>query len=108
MPEPFDPPVSPFPGWKCRVYRLARPVTTDDIRAFLGDEDGFTRETPGGTIHVVQKYGLFELGFIVGESKVGVWSDPESGAHAREYLDALLATRFPLVTPVGWVEKKGF
>jgi hypothetical protein len=104
MPEPFDTPVSPFPGWKRRVYRLSRLVTTDDIQAFLGNEDGCTRETPGGTIHVIHKYGLFELGFIVGEAKVEVWSDPESGAHAREYLDALLATRFSLVAPDRWKE----
>ena len=108
MSEPFATQVSPFPGWRHQVYRLPRPVTTEDVQAFLGSEDGCTRETPAGTVHIVHKYGLFELGFIVGDAKVEVWSDPESGAHAREYLDALLATRFPLVTPDVRKKKKGY
>lgn len=108
MSKPFDTPVSPFPGWKRQLYRLSRPVTTEDVQAFLGSEDGCTRETPAGTAHIIHKYGLFEMGFIVGEANVEVWSYPESGAHAREYLDALLATRFPLVTPDVRKKKDGY
>jgi hypothetical protein len=93
-PSPFQNPVSPYPGWERRIYRLSRPVTNDDIRAFLGNEELYTRDTPSGRVNIIHKYGLLELHFITGEPGIEVWFNPESGSYPREYLDALLATRF--------------
>jgi len=90
----FPDPVAPFPGWVLREYRLSRPVTTEDIAAFLGNEELYVRETVPGPIHIIHKYGLLELHCIAGESRIGVWFAPDKGAHPSEYLDALLSTRF--------------
>ncbi len=94
MSSPFQNPVSPYPGWERRIYRLSRPVTEDDIRAFLGNEELYTRDTSSGLVNIIHKYGLLELHFIVGERSVEVWFDQEQGACPFEYLDALLETRF--------------
>ncbi len=76
------------------MYRLSRPVTADDITAFLGNEELFIRDTPDGPVHIIHKYGLVELHCLIGEPTIEVWFNPESGAYPAEYLDALLATRF--------------
>lgn len=94
MKKPFDNPVPPFPGWKRQLVRLGRPTTPDDVRAFLDGQESCTRDTPSGQVHIIHKYGLLELGLIIGESVAEVWSDPAYGAFPQEYRDALLATRF--------------
>jgi len=94
MKPAFDNPVPPFPTWERRIYRLSRPVTEEDIRAFLGNEELYVRETASGTRAVIQKYGLVEINLIAGASETEIWFNPECGAYPSEYLDALLATRF--------------
>jgi len=94
MTSVFPNPVSPYPGWERRIYRLSRPVRDEDIRAFLGKEELYTRDTPSGQVNIIHKYGLVELHCIIGEPHIEVWFDPEGGAYPSEYLDALLATRF--------------
>lgn len=94
MSSPFTDPVPPFPGWTRRMYRLSRPVTDDDIQAFLADQELYIRETQSGTRAVIHKYGLVEINLIVGERDAEVWFAPEQGAYPSEYLDALFATRF--------------
>jgi hypothetical protein len=94
MNSPFPNPVPPFPGWERQVYRLSRPVTRDDIHAFLGNGELYIRETTTGPIHIVHKYGLVEIHALIGENEIEVWFNPERGAYPLEYLDALLATRF--------------
>ena len=90
----FPDPVPPFPGWVLREYRLSRPVTREDVEAFLGNEELYVRETVPGPINIIHKYGLLEIHCIIGESRIGVWFKPETGAYPSEYLDALLSTRF--------------
>ncbi|HTY14626.1 MAG TPA: hypothetical protein VMC42_02865 [Methanoregulaceae archaeon] len=90
----FRNPVSPYPGWKRRIYRLSRPVTDDDIKAFLGDQDLYVRETESGLINIIHKFGILEIHFIVNDPEVEVWYDPEAGSYPLEYLEALLTTRF--------------
>jgi len=94
MKSPFPNPVAPFPGWERQVYRLSRPVTRDDIHAFLGNEELYLRETDAGLIHIIHKYGLLEIHARTGKTEIEVWFNPERGAYPSEYLDALLATRF--------------
>jgi hypothetical protein len=94
MPALFPNPVPPFPCWVRQEYRLSRPVTKDDIATFLGNEELYVRETPAGTINIIHKFGLVELHFMIGESRIEVWFNPERGAYPSEYLDALLSTRF--------------
>jgi hypothetical protein len=94
MPSPFPNPISPNPGWVLREYRLSRPVTGDDIAAFLGNEELYVRDTAAGPVNIIHKYGLVELHCITGEPVIEVWFNPEGGAYPAEYLDALLATRF--------------
>jgi hypothetical protein len=94
MASEFQSPVPPFPGWERRRYRLSRPVTGDDIAAFLGNEDLYVRDTAAGPVNIIHKYGLVELHCLIGEPVIEVWVNPESGAYPAEYLDALLATRF--------------
>lgn len=91
---PFPAPVPPYSGWECRTYRLSRPVTAEDIAAFLGNEDLYVRETPAGTVNIIHKFGLVELHCIAGSSEIQVWFNPEKRSFPSEYLDALLATRF--------------
>jgi len=90
----FQNPVSPYPGWERRIYRLSRPVTQDDVSAFLGDQDLYIRETASGPVNIIHKYGLLEIHCIIGESEVEVWFNPDRGAYPSEYLDALFMTRF--------------
>ena len=94
MNSPIINPISPFPGWERRIYRLSRPVTKDDIQAFLGNEDLYIRETAAGPVHIIHKYGLLEIHALIKEKYIEVWFNPERGAYPSEYLDALLATRF--------------
>ena len=84
----------PYPGWIKREFRLSRPVTGDDIQAFLGNEELYVRETAAGPVNIIHKYGLLELHIITGERTIEVWSNPDQGAYPSEYLDALLSTRF--------------
>jgi hypothetical protein len=90
----FQNPIPPYPGWVRRVYRLFRPVTSDDILAFLGNEELYTRDTPSGQVNMIHKFGLLEINCISGESEIEVWYDPEKKSYSSEYLDALLSTRF--------------
>jgi hypothetical protein len=94
MSSPFSVPVSPFPCWERRKYRLSRTVTEDDITAFLGNEELYVRETPAGLVNIIHKYGLVELHCIIGEQEIEIWFNAENGAYPSEYLDALLSTRF--------------
>ena len=89
---PAGPP--PFPGWEQRIYRVSRPVTQEDIGAFLGNEELYTRETGGSTISIIHKYGLLEIHCIIGEPEIGVWFSPGKAAYSLDYVEALLATRF--------------
>ena len=86
--------VPPYPGWEHRTYRLSRPVTGDDIAAFLGNEELFTRDTEDGMVSIIHKYGLLEIHGIIGKKDMEVWFNPDKGGYPSEYLDALLATRF--------------
>jgi hypothetical protein len=94
MPAVFQDPVPPFPGWERQIYRLCRPVTEEDIQAFLGNEELYVRETDSGTRAIIHKYGLVEINLMVGVSEAEVWFAPDRGAYPDEYLDALLKTRF--------------
>ena len=94
MAAPFPDPVPPYPCWVRRNYRLSRPVTDEDIAAFLGSEELFIRETAAGTVKIVHKYGLVELHLIVGKPEIEIWFNPDKGGYPSEYLDALLSTRF--------------
>jgi hypothetical protein len=94
MNSPLLIPVPPYPGWERRIYWLSRPVTKDDIQAFLGNEDLYIRDTAAGPVHIIHKYGLLEIHSLPGERYFEVWFNPERGAYHSEYLDALLATRF--------------
>ena len=87
-------PVPPYPGWVRRIYRLSRPVTAEDIAAFLGNEELYVRETAAGTVSIIHKFGLVELHCLAGKPEIEVWMNPEKNAYPAEYLDALLATRF--------------
>lgn len=94
MKPSFDNPVPPCPGWKRRTYRLSRPVSEADIRALLGNEELYLRQTESGVRAVIHKYGLVEINLIIGESDAEIWQTPDRGAYPSEYVDALLATRF--------------
>jgi hypothetical protein len=94
MPSPISEPVPPFPGWERRIYRLSRPVTGNDVAAFLGNEELSIRDTAAGPVNIIHKYGLVELHCLIGEPVIEVWFNPEGGAYPADYLDALLATRF--------------
>jgi len=94
MSTAFQDPVPPFPGWERRIYRLSRPVTDEDIRAFLGDQELCIRETPSGTRAIIHKYGLVEINLMIGVPEAEIWFAPDNGAYPSEYLDALFQTRF--------------
>ena len=87
-------PVPPYPGWELRTYRLSRPVSSDDIAAYLGNEELYTRDTAAGLVNIIHKFGLVELHCIVGEPQIDVWFNPDKGGYPSEYFDALLSTRF--------------
>jgi len=90
----FPDPIPPYPGWTRREYRLSRPVNSNDIAVFLGNEDLYIRETAAGPVHIIHKYGLLEIHCLAGQPVIEVWFNPETGAYPSEYLDALLSTRF--------------
>ena len=90
----FPNPVPPFPGWERRLYHLSRPVTEEDIREFLGNQDLYIRETSSGPVIIIHKYGLLEIHCIVGVSEMEIWFDHEKESYSSEYLDALIETRF--------------
>jgi len=90
----FSNPVPPYPGWERNLYPLSRPVTNNDIQAFLGNEELYIRDTVAGPVYIIHKYGLLEIHARTGESSIEVWYNPERGAYPSEYLDALLVTRF--------------
>ena len=90
----FQNPIPPYPGWERRIYRFFRQVSGDDIQAFLGNEELFTRDTPSGTVNIIHKFGLLEINCISGEYEIEVWYDPEKKSYSSEYMDALLSTRF--------------
>ncbi len=94
MKSVFQDPVPPYAGWERRIYRLSRPVTEDDIAAFLGNEELYVRETAAGPVNIIHKYGLLEIHTLIGERWIEVWFNPDKGAYPSEYLDALLSTRF--------------
>ena len=94
MTSVFQNSIPPYSGWVRHEYRLSRPVTTEDIAAYLGNEDLYVRDTTAGQVNIIHKYGLVELHCIIGEPRIEVWFNPDSGAYASEYLDALLSTRF--------------
>ncbi len=90
----FPDPIPPFPGWVRREYCLSRPVTKDDITAFLGNEELYVRETPAGPVNIIHKYGLAEIHALVGSTCIEVWFSPDRGAYPADYLESLLSTRF--------------
>jgi hypothetical protein len=94
MASVFQNPIPPYPCWKRRIYRLSRPVSGDDITAFLGNEELYVRETVAGPVNIIHKYGLVELHCLIGVPEIEVWFNPENGAYPSEYLDAMLSTRF--------------
>ena len=90
----FENPVPPYPGWERRIYRLPRTVTAADIRAFVGEEELYIRDTGACTRAVIPKYGLIEINLVAGAREAEIWFAPGRGAYPSEYLDALFATRF--------------
>lgn len=94
MSDPIPDPSPPYPGWVRREYCVSRPVTKEDIAAFLGNEELYVRETTRGPVNIIHKYGLLEIHCIIGEPCIEFWFSPETGASSSEYLDALLSTRF--------------
>lgn len=87
-------PIPPFPRWRRTTYRLPRPVTEEDIAAFVQDQELYSRETAAGEIWIVHKFGIAEIHCIVGERTIEVWFAPEKSAAALAYIDALLSTQF--------------
>lgn len=88
--EPFP----PFPGWKRMVYSLPRPVTEEDVAAFVRDQELYCRETSAGEVWIVHKFGIVEIHILIGARAVEAWFDPEKSALALEYLTSLMETRF--------------
>ncbi|MDN7025520.1 hypothetical protein FGU65_11575 [Methanoculleus sp. FWC-SCC1] len=94
MSTPFADPVPPYPHWRRRIYRLPRPVTEEDVAAFVRNQDLYHRETGAGEVQIIHKFGIVEINCLIGERTIEVWFDPAKSAVASEYLDALLSTRF--------------
>ncbi len=90
----FPNPVPPFAGWQRRIYRISRPLSRDDIDAFIGNEEIFIRKTGTGTVNIIHKFGLAEINCIIGERDIEVWFSPEKAGYSMQYVEALLATRF--------------
>ncbi|WP_067048897.1 hypothetical protein [Methanofollis ethanolicus] len=91
--SPSDP-IPPYPHWQRTTYRLSRPVTGEDVAAFVQDQDLYCRETAAGEISIVHKFGIAEIHCVVGERAIEVWFAPEKSSAALAYVDALLSTRF--------------
>jgi len=94
MPTTDPNPVPPFPCWERREYRLSRPVTKEDITAFLGNEELYVRDTAAGPVNIIPKYGILEIHARIGENSIDIWFNPDKGSYPAEYLEALLSTRF--------------
>ncbi|MDK2974959.1 MAG: hypothetical protein PWP08_1330 [Methanofollis sp.] len=76
------------------IYRLTRPMTEEDVAAFIQDQELYSRETDAGEVRIIHKFGIAEIHCIIGERTIEVWFDPKKSAVASEYIDALLSTRF--------------
>jgi len=77
------------------TYHLPRPMTEEDIAAFVQNQDLYRRETDAGEIQIIHKFGIVEINCIIGERTIEIWFTPEKSAVASAYVDALLETRFP-------------
>jgi hypothetical protein len=77
------------------IYRLPRPVTSEDVAAFVQHQDLYRRETDAGEIQIIHKFGVVEINCLIGERTIEVWFAPGKAASVAEYIDALLSTRFP-------------
>ncbi|MFW5639080.1 MAG: hypothetical protein WAN99_01740 [Methanoculleus sp.] len=95
MSTPYADPVSPYPHWQRMIYRLPRPVTSEDVAAFVQHQDLYRRETDAGEIQIIHKFGVVEINCLIGERTIEVWFAPGKAASVAEYIDALLSTRFP-------------
>ena len=90
----FQNPISPYPLWKRRFYRLSHPVTENDIQAFQGNQELVVRETGSSLVHIIHKHSLFEIHGVIGEDEIEVFFNPDKESYSLEYLDTLLMTRF--------------
>lgn len=95
MSTPYADPVPPYPHWQRMVYRLPRPVTEEDVAAFVRNQDLYRRETDAGEVRIIHKFGIVEINCLIGERTIEVWFAPDKSAVAAAYVDALLSTRFP-------------
>jgi hypothetical protein len=95
MSTPYADPVAPYPHWQRMIYHLPRPVTEEDVAAFVRNQDLYRRETDAGEIQIIHKFGIVEINCLIGERTIEVWFAPGKSAVAATYVDALLATRFP-------------
>ena len=95
MSTPYADPVSPYPHWQRMTYHLPRPVTREDVAAFVRNQDLYRRETAAGEVQIIHKFGIVEINCLIGERTIEVWFAPGKSAVAAAYVDALLATRFP-------------
>ena len=95
MSTPYADPVSPYPHWQRMIYHLPRPVTEEDVAAFVRNQDLYRRETDAGEVQIIHKFGIVEINCLIGERTIEVWFAPGKSAVAATYVDALLATRFP-------------
>ncbi|KAF5049129.1 hypothetical protein DSECCO2_442920 [anaerobic digester metagenome] len=77
------------------IYHLLRPVTEEDVAAFVRNQDLYLRETDAGEVRIIHKFGIVEINCLIGERTIEVWFTPNKSAVAAAYVDALLATRFP-------------
>jgi hypothetical protein len=90
----FQNPIPPYPIWKRRFYRLSRPVTGNDIKAFQGNQELVVRETGSDLVHIIHKHSLLEIYGVIGEDELEVFYNPDKESYSLGYLDALLMTRF--------------
>lgn len=95
MSTPYADPVAPYPHWQRMTYHLPRPVTREDVAAFVRNQDLYRRETAAGEVQIIHKFGIVEINCLIGERTIEVWFAPGESAVAAAYVDALLATRFP-------------
>lgn len=95
MSTPYADPVAPYPHWQRMIYHLPRPVTEEDVAAFVRNQDLYRRETDAGEVQIIHKFGIVEINCLIGERTIEVWFAPGKSAVAATYVDALLATRFP-------------
>jgi len=91
---PDTDPIPPYPRWRRTTYRLARPVTEEDLAALVQDQELYCRETGAGEVSIVHKFGIAEIHCVVGERTIEVWFAQEKSGAALAYIDALLSARF--------------